>query len=408
MEKKYSLVYSITSFFVFLAIVFIPFPFHLLDFRQDVTDAVFGSLIGWTARSLFHIPLKSTLVYSDSVSMYILVLILFLLSIILAIVFSRTGRLRSWQHRFFVVVRIVGVYYLFLTLFKYGLDKVFKTQFYLPEPNTLYTPLGQVDKDLLFWSSMGTSRFYNICTGLAEVLAAMLMLFRRTRMSGLLLSALIMIQVSAMNFGFDISVKLFSLFLLFLSFYLMHPYFRVMSAFLFGIGKIPSDPLPAEPVIKRRRFGTIFLQFLVPGLLMLEAFYPYIRSGNFNDDNASRPYLHGAYEVTEMINGGDTLSPSAFPVRRFFIHRNGYLIFQDRQDRMKDYNFSYDTELYKYVLTDYRQKKTEVDISYRLSDSLLTLQYLQEGRQVILKGRGLNWRQLPTLRRSFHWTVDEY
>ena len=141
---------------------------------------------------------------------------------------------------------------------------------------------------------------------------------------------------------------------------------------------------------------------------MLDAFYPYIRSGNFNDDNEPRPFLHGAYEVTQMTDGGDTLSPAAFPIRRFFIHRNGYLIFQDRQDKMKDYNFSYDTELYKYVLTDYNQKRTELDIRYRSADSLLTLQFQREGRPVIVVGKGLNWRRLPTLRRSFHWTVDEY
>ena len=39
-------------------------------------------------------------------------------------------------------------WFLALQLLQYGFDKVFKHQFYLPEPNTLYTPLGLLPPDL--------------------------------------------------------------------------------------------------------------------------------------------------------------------------------------------------------------------------------------------------------------------
>ena len=50
---------------------------------------------------------------------------------------------------------------------------------------------------------------------LLEILAAVLILIKRTRLMGLLLSLGILINVVAVNFGFDISVKLFSLFFFF-------------------------------------------------------------------------------------------------------------------------------------------------------------------------------------------------
>src|SRR5205085_9499653 len=111
------------------------------------------------------------------------------------------------------------IYYLCLQLLKYGVDKIFKNQFYLPEPNTLFTPAGMLDKDILYWSTMGTSYGYNIFLGSLEIAAALFILIKRTRLIGLLLSLGILINVTEVNFGFDISVKLFSLFLLFFNLY---------------------------------------------------------------------------------------------------------------------------------------------------------------------------------------------
>ena len=99
-------------------------------------------------------------------------------------------------------------------LLRYGFDKLFKHQFYLPEPNTLYTPVGLLSKDILFWTSMGTSHSYNVFMGLIEIIPAFLLFFKRTRMLGGLISFAVLLNVLMINIGFDITVKILSSFLL--------------------------------------------------------------------------------------------------------------------------------------------------------------------------------------------------
>jgi hypothetical protein len=405
MPEKYSFTYSVASFFVMLGLLFIPFPFHLIIFQQEVVEFIFGGLIRVMAHSVFGAPLKMAGVHSDSVSMYILVLLLFGLAVLISILLRYIKKWKQYNGRFFYIIYTIAGYYLILILLKYGLDKVFKTQFYLPEPNILYTPVGQLDKDILYWSSMGTSRLYNIFTGSIEVLASMLLFFRRTRMAGVLLAIVAMAEVTMINFGFDISVKLYSLFLLFISLYLLHPFYRRLFQVFFTPFKM-IGPAAQPPSAVVHPFWKVFLKCTVTGFILLEGFYPYFKASNFNDDITERPYLHGAYGVTQMIAGTDTLVNSDLLIKRFFIHRNGYIIFQDQQDRMRDYKFDYDAATNKYTLTDYQLKTTKLDAWYNERDSMLTIKYLKDDQPVQLRGKALNWRKLPVLQKSFHWTVD--
>ncbi len=406
MQKGGTFFQTVAAIFLLLCIVFIPFPFHLTGFQQPVTDLIFGRLIEVVSTGVFKLSLKNSAVSSDSGSMYVLVFVLLILSLLLSLLFQLFPKWKLYKGRIFYFLYILFCYYLVLILLKYGLDKVFKSQFYLPEPNTLYTPLGQVDKDLLYWTSMGTSRFYNIFMGMAEVLAGILIFFKRTRMAGLLIAAGILLQVVLINFGFDISVKLYSLFLFTLSLYLLNPFYKKLWRFFFTSKDSNAGNRQSDPVLTGHRFASVLLKCFIGGLILLESFYPYLRSNNFNDDTAKRPYLHGAYEVKEFVSGGDTITIAYSPVKRFFIHRNGYMIFQDQEDRMQDYKLDYDAAANKYVLTDYKLKKTELTITYRQTDSILTLQYLKAGKPVQLTGKALDWRMLPVLQKSFHWIVE--
>lgn len=406
MPGKHSFVSIVSSIFFLLGIIFIPFPFDLFPFQARVTDFLFGKLIGITADGLFGIVLKDTKVYSDSVSMYILLLLLFFIIIFIGL-FLRIGRLKMPAERFSSFVYKIGCYYLALQLLQYGLDKVFKAQFYLPEPNTLYTPLGQVSKDLLFWSSMGTSYSYTIFTGAAEVVAAVLILFKRTRLLGLLAGGALLLHITAINFSFDISVKAYSCFLLLLSIYLLTSFIKRLYRFFFTQESIPAITTNSNdyPFFKQP-FVSVFFKSLFIGLLAVEALYPYVRSGNFNDDLEQRPYLHGAYEVNSVTVGGDTVALVSSPVRRFFIHRNGYMIFQNQQEEMQDYQLTYDTSHHLLQLKDYQLQETILRYNYSPGDSLLSLRYKKNGQEYELTGRQLNWRELPAIKNEFHWTVD--
>jgi hypothetical protein len=403
MKRRFA--HTVASFFGFFCVLFIPFSFNITTVQVSITDFIFGKLIATTSSAVFGKTLSDTRVYSDTVSMYILVLLLLIFAILVSLLLLQIKNWELYKGRVIRFFYCFFFYYLALQLLKYGADKIFKNQFYLPEPNILYTPLGRVDKDLLYWSSMGTSHFYNVFLGCLEMLAAIFILIKRTRLVGLLISLAVLLNVVAVNFGFDISVKLYSLFLFFLTVYLLVPYWTGLYQ-LFSVKPVSLNPVSETIVIKKKLFLSAFLKWLAIGLICLEVFYPFIKSGNFNGDSTKKPYLHGAYEIKQMIAGTDTLAADKLPLKRFFIHKDSYMIFQDQEDGMQDYKLSYDKAKNIYVLTDYEFKQTVISLNYLSTDSILTIKYSRDDKDQEIIGKSVDWRNLPLLKKSFHWTVD--
>lgn len=392
-----------TYVFVLLCALFIPIPSTVFPFQERLADLLFGKILAGLYTAVSGRVLENPQVSSDTTSLYLLVLLLFLFAVLLALL-SGLYKNNPRKEKAYTAIRLLLCYYLSWQLLRYGFDKVFKAQFYLPEPNILYTPLGQVSKDLLFWSAMGTSRWYSVFGGVAEITAAVLLLFQRTRIIGSLLSFGILLQVVAINFGFDISVKVYSLFLLFLSALLTAPQLHRLYRFLL---LQETTSLKQEPfIVLTSRAAGISIKTFAIGLLFLDATAPYILSRHFNDDTVARPYLHGAYEVNRVEEDGKPLDLSLSPVKRFFIHRKGYLIFQDPQDSTQDYRLEISPEKNKLLLTGYDLHRSSIDYTYREQDSTLTLTYSRNNKQYLLQAKALDWKKLPALQDHFHWRSD--
>ena len=112
----------------------------------------------------------------------------------------------------------------------------------------------------------------------------------------MLLATGVLSTVLMIDLSFGISVKLYAGFLLFLSFLLLSPYLMPLYDLLIRRESVrlpeenPSSPFLLPGYIK------VSLKTFVIGMLFLEALYPFLLNGNFNDDLAPRPPLHGAYE----------------------------------------------------------------------------------------------------------------
>ncbi len=376
---------KLPHFFILLCVVFIPIPFYLSGIQLIVTEFIFGKGTAWIASNWFGIKSINEGFSSDSAQLYVLILLLFLLSVVVGIC------LKNPNQKLQTTIRKISIYYLALMFLKYGCDKVFKGQFYLPEPNILYTPFGQLDKDILYWSTMGTSWGYNFFLGSIEVITAGFLLFKKTRTIGLLLAVGVMTQVVAINFCFDISVKLYSLFLLMLAIVGLSPQLSRLNTF-FVKGEVTS--LHAETSLfppDKNRFR-IALKSMVITLFIIEALYPYILNSNVNDDDAPRPYLHGAYEVIYDKETG---------IKRFFIHRDGYLIFQDNDDTMNDFKLEIDSKLHQFTIRDERLQTRHISCTWSSTDSTLTMENpFSDDKQLV--GKTVDWRKLPVIKEHFH------
>ncbi len=296
----------------------------------------------------FFINQEGLTYHSDGVLMQVWVILLLVISLFVSLIWT-FFKLKASVFLLFWINRICA-YFLALMLLIYGLNKVFKYQFYFPEPNILFTPLGQLSPDILFWSSMGTSHSYSIFAGVIEVIPAVLLLFRKTRILGAFIAFAVLLNVLMLNVGFGITVKLFSGFLLLLSLILIFPYLKQFVHFFMGKEvRLQAEPIPALKNERLIRFYPI-LKGMVIGLILFESLGMYFEGSYFNGDQQPKPFMAGAYSI----------HPNEQGIKRLFFHKDNYFITQSFADEFRDYPLSWDgTTL---MLTNQNKEKAELDL----------------------------------------------
>ncbi len=394
--------------FVMLFILTLSFPHPYIPDLPGAIASLFEPLVKWVGDEVLGIRRPySHQILSDSTGLYIHLLILVLLSGIGTLVWSLFSKKHSHSLVFRFFLSAIA-WYLAFHMLAYGFNKIFKWQFFLPEPNTLFTPIGDSPRDLLYWSTMGSSHSYNVFLGIVEFIAAILLFSRKTRLLGALFSFGILLNVVMVNFSFDISVKLFSLFLLLLSMILIVPHAKGLKRFLLE-GK-PAHPanvhfsVPGNRKKIYRLLKTALILFLCWSVLST-----YIRTGNFNDDRATRPKFHGAYEVSLFTRKGDTLPPlttDTYRWQRVFVHRRGYLIIQRMNAQMKDYQLTVDTIEKNWEIVDERTGRKQSLNYSEMPNGDLSLSSSVSGDSVGMILRKIDLSKLKLMSNEFHWTMD--
>jgi uncharacterized membrane protein YphA (DoxX/SURF4 family) len=159
----------------------------------------------------------------DTALQYVDVFLSFVTALCGAAIWSVLDRQRDQYVLLHSWLRLGIRYFMALMLLSYGYSKVFLLQF--PE-NSLsrlgqeygtFSPMGVV------WSFMGASAAYTIFSGLAEVTGGLLLFFRRTTALGALVTFGVMTNVAALNYCYDIPVKIHSTHYLLMSAFLLAP-----------------------------------------------------------------------------------------------------------------------------------------------------------------------------------------
>mgnify|MGYP001627136235 CR=1 FL=1 len=370
------------SFYWFMlgTVVLFPFQYHLFELHTKTINYLFSPIIFKLAKGIGLNPYFQDL-SSDSKNLFVFVGCIGLLSMLLALFGFLKKRFNTSELA--ELTRSIVSLFLTLILLKYGLDKIFQQQFPIPEPNLLYTSLGQLDKDILYWSTMGSSYSYNLFLGFTEVIAGLLLFLRKTSALGSLAAVFIFINVLAVNLSFDISVKLFSGLLLLMSFFLArHHLLCIVST------------QPAENQTEQLGYtlkGNVKIQIGIALLILAEALFPYFKSANHADELT----LYGAYEA---IHNSDNNS-----LKRIFIHSDNYLIFQDQNDEMASYRMDHDAVRQTIFIRNEDQGITTINYKYNPVNSELTLNGITDNP---LRLRKIDHEKLPLLQPLFHWTVD--
>src|SRR5262249_55489589 len=146
----------------------------------------------------------------DSTYKYVQVLCFLVIALAVTVAWTILDRKRLQYARLHEGLRIYVRFALSAAMIVYGADKVIPSQFPAPPLDRLLQPYGDASPMGLVWTFMGASRSYNIFAGAAEMIGGLLLIVRRTTLLGALLSLGALSNVAALNFCYDIPVKLYS------------------------------------------------------------------------------------------------------------------------------------------------------------------------------------------------------
>jgi len=243
---------------------------------------------------------------------YVLLLFIFLLAALGGLIWSILDRKRKNYSKLYYWLIVLVRFYLAFTLMRYGSVKVVQLQFPQPSLLRLLQPLGEMSPMGLAWTFLGFSKGYNIFMGVIEVLSVLL-LFKRTMIIGAFLSLAASVHVMAVNYFFDVPVKILSTALVVMGLFILAPYIATILRFFLTYQPQQLSPLQI-PVFKRRwqliafrSFKYLFIIWTI-GLMVSHAFFQQYSFGAL----APKSPLYGIYNVEEYIlNGKDVLPQHA-------------------------------------------------------------------------------------------------
>ena len=347
--------------------------------------------------------------------LWLFLLISFISAIIWSIADRNKANYSRWNYWLCLIIR----YFLAINAFGYGIIKLFALQMPFPSISQLATPLGEFLPMRLSWMFMGYSAPYQIFSGVLEVLVGFLLFYRRTASAGAMLAAAVFTNVVAMNLAYDIPVKLFSIHLAFMSFFLMaQEYKRIASFFFFNQVAIPSTLYQQVFSKKWKRMVRVGLKLLFVVMIIALTFYnSFERSKSMQQSMEQQPIKSGIYDVTAFAINSDTIPPIAGDSSRWsqvILHASttGSMITSDTLFR-KSYGRSY---------FGYFVDTTQQQITFRWggkeSDSLFTMRYtIPDSTSITLRGpvkgdtlfvrlKRTN-KQYRLAEKQFHW-LSEY
>ncbi|HYK44362.1 MAG TPA: DoxX family protein [Parafilimonas sp.] len=310
-----------------------------------------------------------------------------IISATVAIVWTLLNRKRGQYENLYQWLRLYLRFFLAAYLFGYGFVKVFPSQFQAITASRLASTVGDESPMLLAWNFMGYSNVMMRLNGIAEVLAGLLLLFRRTTTIGAILSAGVFSFVVTMDFCFNVPVRMLASHLLIISAFLtLDDSRRLLNIFFLNR---PTATTVYAPLIAQPRGRKIF--FAVQTVLAVCILYSGIASAleaqkeyGWNPNPTDVP-LYGVYNTTYFIRNSDTIPAIETDSLRW----KEMVIDGGNWQRSGIIEFVSGKKLFCDISADTTKKIINIQSKADTSEKY-SLNYLENGNQILFKGK---WEQ---------------
>ncbi|WP_145858470.1 hypothetical protein [Pedobacter suwonensis] len=388
--------------------------FTLLSSILQLPNLVLHDFIPWFSKHIIHYHYDFTIYTNgsgDTSYDWILLLFIFLVSVIGSIIWSVFDRKRKSYHAAYYWLVVLVRFYLAFTLILYGAIKVIKLQFPDPSLMRLLQPFGDASPMGLAWTFLGFSKGYNIFMGIIEV-SAILLLFRRTVVIGTFLSLAATVHVMAMNYFFDVPVKLLSTALVVMCLFILAPHFLKLYRFFI---KYESQQLEQmyRPEFKKKwlyytAYGVKYLYIAASLLFLISSL---IDQRKTYGSAAPKPFMYGIYNVEHMRFKGKILQPLTTDSTRWkqlIINYPGYARIKKMNDSTVNFTTVFDQGKKILVLKSTDKDSAKYVLNYIITGKdKLTLSGLTEKDSISVSFKRKDLKDFKLINRGFHW-ISEY
>ena len=352
------------TFFLLFIISFNNGVLPIPDFAIAKLTAPIVTLISRNLLELQFTPSPGLGGSGDTMFHYITLLLVFMVSVFGCAIWTFLDKTRNNYNQLLYWITVMVRFYLGIMLIHYGIAKIIKTQFASPDLIRLLTNYGDSSPMGLAWTFFGFSDGYNIFMGIAEI-SCVLLLFRRTVTLGAIIALMVSANVMAVNYFFDVPVKIISTALVLMSFFLLVPnFYRLRDFFLKG--NVTSLNSLNGPLIKERwlLLTKTAVKYLLIVLCILPTVFSTLSRRNHFGDRAPKLPLYGVYVVESFV--------SEIPVLKWdklIIQRSDYSAIKMENNTTEYLNASVDTFKHHIEITFYDDSNTSHKFTYKESGS---------------------------------------
>lgn len=294
-------------FFLLSVLLIFPFPLNMsseFEGPQNLINSVYHELIPWIGKHILHLEKDITQFTGgsgDTTYDYVLLLFFVFLSFLGTLIWFFIQKEGANKKKLNYVLEVVLRYFLGATIMYYGIVKVIPLQFPEPRFDRLLQTYGSSSPMGILWTFMGASKGYVIFSGIAETIGGLLLFHRKTKLLGTLILIPVLVNVVALNFFYDVPVKLFSSELLLFAILLLIPDLKRISKVVLWNQPTEAKEFPDFFGRENKKPKRSILKWSVVLFIISVNVHNLIIGNNRYGFGAEKPHLYGLYEVSEFL-----------------------------------------------------------------------------------------------------------
>ena len=395
--------------FVYLLLYNLPFPLTALPYVDKAAE-FYNSFWTWLvpriARAALNRDVPSVFNGSgDRTFDYLLVACLLLIALVITVIWTLFDRKRLSYPTLYRWLNLYVRFSLGTAMIGYGAFKVISSQFPAPTLDRLMQSYGESSPMGLLWTFMGASEAYTMFVGFAEMISGILLFPRKTTTFGALMSIGVLSNVVALNFSYDVPVKLYSSHLLAMAIFLLLPDMRRLVNFF--ILNRPAECARVQPLFRRplwHRGALVIASLFLVAVVGTSLYQSYDQRRLFT---GQRSPLYGVWEVEEFSLGQSTATASA-PRWRRMIFDSPRRVAVQTTDVLERYGSQLDQDKRTLTLRKRDDPGWNTVLTYeQVSPDVITFAGALNGSEMTARLRRTDERKFLLTDRGFHW-INEF